>query len=98
VGVKFGQYHHNPFFAAGFHALKKGMTDAHRQFPNTTIDIKHVLGDDDLVAVHSNVVMTPGEQGVAVVHLFRFNGDRIVEMWDVGQPIPPDSPNTDGVF
>ena len=90
--------HHNPFFASGFPSLKKGMIDAHMQFPNTTIDIKHVLGDGDLVAVHSNVVMNPGEKGVAVVHLFRFQGGNIVEMWDIGQPVSADSPNADGMF
>jgi hypothetical protein len=38
------------------------------------------------------------ESGVAVVHIFRFNGDRVVELWDVGQTIPADSPNRDGAF
>ncbi len=90
--------HHNPYFQAGFPFLKKGMIEAHTQFPNTTINIQHVLGDDQFVAVHSNVIMTPGEKGVAVVHLFRFWGDKIVEMWDVGQQVLPDSPNADGMF
>ena len=36
--------------------------------------------------------------GGAVVHLFRFQNDLIVEFWDVGQPIPVNSPNENGVF
>jgi hypothetical protein len=28
----------------------------------------------------------------------RFLGDRIVELWDIGQPMQPDSPNRDGMF
>ena len=38
------------------------------------------------------------DPGFAAVHLFRFDGDRIVELWDVGQPVPEESPNENGVF
>src|SRR3989344_4235450 len=87
--------HHNAYFPASFAALKQGMIDAHTQFPNTQLVIKNVLGDGDLVAVHSHVIHKPGDLGVAVMHLFRFQNDKIVEMWDCGQPIQSDSPNTD---
>ena len=90
--------HHNPYFAAGFAALKKGMIENHAQFPNKRLTVHHVLGDGDLVAVHFDVVLSPGGKPIAGMHVFRFEGDKIVEMWDVGQPVPADSPNTDGVF
>jgi hypothetical protein len=32
------------------------------------------------------------------VHLFRFEGDRIAELWDVAQPVPAEILNADGVF
>ncbi|TMI27489.1 nuclear transport factor 2 family protein, partial [Candidatus Bathyarchaeota archaeon] len=76
--------HHNPFFAEGFPALKKAMIENHVQFPNKKLLVKNVLNDGYLVAVHSQIVLRPGEPGVATVHLFRFDGDKIVEMWDVG--------------
>jgi len=90
--------HHNPFFAEGFPALKKAMIENHVQFPNKQLLVKNVLNDGYLVAVHSQIVLRPGEPGVATVHLFRFDGDKIVEMWDVGQPVPRDCPNHDGAF
>jgi len=90
--------HHNPFFAEGFPALKKAMIENHVQFPNKQLLVKHVLSDGDLVAVHSQIVLRPGEPSIATVHLFRFGGDKVVEMWDVGQPVPADSPNQDGAF
>ena len=34
----------------------------------------------------------------AVAHFFRFEGDRIVELRDVGQEVPADSPNNNGMF
>ncbi len=86
------------FFPAGFPALRKAMNENHVQFPNKQLTVKNVLGDGDLVAVHSHIVLQPGEIGMATVHLFRFRGDKIVEMWDCGQPVPADSPNKDGVF
>jgi predicted SnoaL-like aldol condensation-catalyzing enzyme len=90
--------HHSPFFPAGFPALEKAMIENQAQFPSKQLTVRNVLGDDDLVAVHSHIVLRPGEAGVAAVHLFRFQGDRIVEMWDCGQPVPADSTNKDGMF
>jgi len=90
--------HHNPYFPAGFPALKQGMIDNHLQFPDQRITVKRVLAEGDHVAVHSHVVLSPGEQGFATLHLFRFEGDKIAELWDLGQPVPADSPNADGMF
>ena len=50
--VDMGGKHHNIFTPAGFVALEKGMMDADTQFPNKKFKIQHVLGDEDLVAVH----------------------------------------------
>jgi predicted SnoaL-like aldol condensation-catalyzing enzyme len=90
--------HHNVFFPAGFPALQKAMEENHIQFPDKRLTIKSVLGDDDFVAVHSNVAMKPDDIGLVTVHIFRFSNDKIAEMWDCGQAIPKDSPNADGAF
>jgi predicted SnoaL-like aldol condensation-catalyzing enzyme len=90
--------HHNPYFPAGFPALRQGMLENHAQFPQERIDIRHVVGEGNLVAVHSQVTHTPGEPGFATLHLFRFEAGKIVELWDFGQPVPADSPNQDGMF
>ena len=90
--------HHNPFFPAGFPALRAAMIENHSMFPNKQITIKNILEDGDMVAVHSHIVLRSEEAGIAAVHLFRFHDGKIVEMWDCGQPLPPDSPNTDGMF
>jgi predicted SnoaL-like aldol condensation-catalyzing enzyme len=90
--------HHNPFFPAGFPALKKAMIENHVQFPNKQLAVKHVLGEGDVVAVHSHIVLHSGDPGIAAVHVFRFHEYKIVEMWDVGQPVPAATPNKDGAF
>ena len=90
--------HHNAYFPAGFPALKKAMQDDQNQHPDKRLDVQNVLGDGELVAVHSHLIITQDQAEMSVVHLFRFTGDKIVEMWDVGQSIPADSPNKDGAF
>jgi predicted SnoaL-like aldol condensation-catalyzing enzyme len=90
--------HHNVYFSAEFASLKQGMIDSHGQFPNKRLMVKNVLGEGDFVVVHSSIVMKPGEPGMMVVHIFRFEEGRIIEMWDIGQVIPIDSPNRLGAF
>ncbi len=90
--------HHNAFFAAGFAALRGAMMENHAQFPYKRMTVKNVLSEGDLVAVHSHIVPRDGEPGLIAIHLFRFDGGRIAEMWDCGQVIPVESPNRDGAF
>lgn len=96
--VHAGARHHNPYFAAGMPALLDAIAAAAAAAPERTVDVKRVIADGEYVVVHSHVRHRPGEPGAAVVHLFRFDGDRIAEWWDVGQAIPAENPNTDGMF
>jgi predicted SnoaL-like aldol condensation-catalyzing enzyme len=55
--------------------------------------------DGDTVITHSLVTrQDPQAPDIAVVHIFRFEHDRIAELWDLGQPISKDSPNENGMF
>ena len=93
-----GFRHHNPFFPGTAEALMAAMEENARQHPEKTIEIRRLLEEDDQVCVLSLVRMKPGDRGVAVVHIFRFEHDRIVELWDVAQPIPDRLPNANGMF
>ncbi len=90
--------HHNPFCPAGLEGLKKGMIENETQFPNKKFTVKHVLGDSDLVSVHSHLVLKPGELELATNHILRFENGKIIEFWDLAIPIPKDLPNKDGMF
>ena len=90
--------HHNPYFAGDAESLKAGMAQAANQFPRTRLEVQRVLETDDLVAVHSRVQHSPETSAIAVVHIFRFENERIVELWDVGMEVPKDSPNQNGMF
>ncbi len=93
-----GFRHHNPFFKGDAQSLQAGMEENEARFPNKLLEVQRALGEGDLVAVHSRVILKPGELEVAVVHIFRFQGERIVELWDIGQPVPQDSANEHGMF
>jgi predicted SnoaL-like aldol condensation-catalyzing enzyme len=93
-----GFRHHNPYFRGDAETVMQAMDENAKQNPHKILEIKHALEDGDLVAVHSHIRQQPSDRGAAVVHIFRFEDDRIVELWDVGQPVPESSPNEYGMF
>ncbi|MEH7113291.1 nuclear transport factor 2 family protein [Neobacillus niacini] len=90
--------HHNPFFPGDPESLMLAMEEDANQNPHKVLEVKHVIGEGDMVAVHSHVKQNQDDLGIAVVHIFRFHNDLIVELWDVGQRIPENSPNENGAF
>ena len=90
--------HHNAFFKGDGASLFKGMDDNARQFPQKTLTVMQALQDGDRVATLCRVQHAPGRPEFAVVHVFRFEGERIAELWDVAQEIPQESPNVNGSF
>jgi len=93
-----GFVHHNPWFAADRAALAAGMAASARDEPNKSFAVQRVIGDGELIAVHSRLERMQAGKVYAVVHILRFAGDRIVELWDVAQEAPQESPNTLGMF
>lgn len=90
--------HHNPFFRGDAHSLMLAMEENAAKNPHKVLEVKRAIEEGDIVAVHSHVKQNQEDLGGAVVHIFRFHNDQIVEFWDVGQPIPDDSPNENGMF
>lgn len=96
VGAEFK--HHNPFFEGSAESLMAGMEENARQNPDKVLEVKRAIAEGDFVAVHSHVRQKPGDLGAAVVHIFRFQNGRIVELWDLGQPLQENSQNQYGMF
>lgn len=93
-----GLRHHNPYFKGDAESLMAAMEENNVQSPNKVLEVQRTLEDGELVAVHSRIRQSPDDLGGAVVHLFRFEGDRVVELWDVFQQAVKDSPNANGAF
>ncbi|WP_198530472.1 nuclear transport factor 2 family protein [Bacillus sp. LL01] len=90
--------HHNPYFKGDAESLMVAMEENAVETPTKTLEVKHAIADGNTVAVHSHIKQNPEDRGAAVIHIFRFEGEKVVEMWDVGQAIPEDSPNENGMF
>jgi predicted SnoaL-like aldol condensation-catalyzing enzyme len=91
--------HHNQYFKGDRQSLLTAMQEASKTTPNKSIEIKHVYEDGDTVITQSLVTRQEADAPtIAVVHIFRFEQDRVAELWDVGQPIAADSPNENGMF
>ncbi|WP_456273682.1 nuclear transport factor 2 family protein [Bacillus sp. AK031] len=93
-----GFIHHNPYFRGDAESLMAAMEENAEENPGKIFEVKRAIEEGETVAVHSHVKQHPEDIGAVVVHIFRFADDRIVELWDVGQPIPEDSPNENGIF
>jgi predicted SnoaL-like aldol condensation-catalyzing enzyme len=90
--------HHNPHFAGDAAALKAGMLENAARFPDMAFEVQRAIADGDLVAVHSRARMQPGAPDIALAHILRFDGERIAEMWDIGQVQPDPMANEHGMF
>lgn len=90
--------HHNAWFPGDRESLLRGMEQSAQAEPNKSFTVKQVIADGDRVAVFSHLRREQADVDMAVVHILRFQNGKIVELWDVGQVIPKDSPNGLGVF
>ena len=90
--------HHNPYFPGNADSLKQAMKENDGMSPNKTLEVKQTIEEGENVMVYSHIKQKVEDLGAAVVHIFRFHEGKIVEMWDVGQPVPEDSPNENGMF
>ncbi len=94
-----GYKQHNPLAADGPEGLKAFIAFIKDKFPNNKSEFKRVFADGDYVIVHVHAVREPGTRGNAIIDIFRLDGKgKIVEHWDVVQPIPEKSANENGMF
>jgi len=93
-----GFRHHNPYFRGDAQSLCDAMQANAAQNPDKVLQVQRTLQDGQEVAVFSRVDLRPGGPTIAVVHIFRFEGDRIAELWDIGQPVLEGGANENGMF
>lgn len=90
--------HHNPHFAQDRQSLLDAMAQSAATEPDKSFEVIRALEEADTVAVHSRLTRAGADARYAVVHILRFSGGKIVEMWDVVQETPVESPNAIGMF
>jgi len=89
---------HNPGAPDGPEGLKAFLGFLKERFPQSRSEIKRVFADGDYVILHVHAVREPGTRGSAIVDIFKLEGGKIVEHWDVVQPIPDKAANNNGMF
>lgn len=93
-----GYIQHNPMAATGRDAAIAFLEPFFADNPGISYSIKRIIADGDLVAVHSHGKFAEGDRGVAVVDILRVEGCKVMEHWDVVQPVPETSANENGMF
>jgi predicted SnoaL-like aldol condensation-catalyzing enzyme len=89
---------HNPGAPDGIEGFKAFIAQRKEKFPKAKNEIKRSFADGDYVILHVHSVREPGERGVAIVDIFRLEDGKIVEHWDVVQPVPEKTANSNGMF
>lgn len=100
ASVHFGPRYtqHNPNAGDGPEGFKNFLAFLREKFPESRSEIKRVFVDGDYVILHVHAVRAPGERGVAIIDIFKLENGKIVEHWDVAQPIPEKAANANGMF
>ena len=89
---------HNPNAPDGPEGLKTFLQFLKEKFPNSRSEIKRVFADGDYVILHVHAIREPGTRGNAIIDIFKLENGKIVEHWDVVQPIPEKAANSNGMF
>lgn len=89
---------HNPGAADGVDGFKAYVEQYRKKFPEARSEIKRVLADGDYVILHVHARPEPGDRGLAIVDIFKLDHGKIVEHWDVIQPVSEKPANSNGMF
>lgn len=96
VGGSYRQ--HNPNAADGALAFIDFVRDFAKKYPGLHVNIKRMIAEGDLVVTHVHIKTSKEDRGVAAIDIFRLENGKIVEHWDVVQPVPEKSANTNTMF
>jgi len=90
---------HNPQAPDGSEAFIQLVMGFVEQFPQSSLDIKRAVAEGYLVVTHSLLKTSPEDRGTAAAdYFFRLEDGKIVEHWDVLQPVPESAANDHPMF
>src|SRR5687767_15156943 len=85
----------SPRWVRGVRRVRGGFR---RAVPQMSLDIKRAVAEGDLVVTHSLLKTSPEDRGTAAADFFRLEDGKIVEHWDVLQPVPETAANDHPMF
>jgi predicted SnoaL-like aldol condensation-catalyzing enzyme len=90
---------HNPLIEDEMEGVRKFAAGIMATHPDAHCEIKRVFADGDYVILHSHWHgLSDDPRGEAVVDIFRLENGKMVEHWDVIQPIPDTAANNNTMF
>ena len=89
---------HNPQVPNGAAAFYGYFEGFYKEHPKANVKIYRVLADGDLVVLHLHSKIDDKDLGRAIVDIFRLENGKIVEHFDVAQPVPAKTANGNTMF
>ncbi len=89
---------HNPSIPNGTAPDIAFLTEKFKNNPGSTNEVKRAVAEEDLVVLHVLSRLNPADRGRAIVDIFRVKDNKIVEHWDVIQPVPAETVSGNPMF
>jgi predicted SnoaL-like aldol condensation-catalyzing enzyme len=96
MGTEYRQ--HAPYATDGHAGIAEWVRKFKEGFPQHHYEVKKVIAEGDLVVLHLHGKSGPHPHGESVVDIFRIQDGKVVEHWDVIQPIPEHADNANTMF
>ena len=89
---------HSPEVVDGADGFIQFISEMQKKHPKLKVAISKALADDDLVALHAHLTREADDPGLAIAELFRLKNGKIIEHWDVVQPVPEKTASGNSMF
>ncbi len=88
---------HNPGIPDGRQAAIDALKPMFSR-PGAHFEVKHIIVDGNMAVIHLFGRGDPATRGAAVADIYRLKNGKIVEHWDILQPMPEKSANPHPMF
>jgi predicted SnoaL-like aldol condensation-catalyzing enzyme len=89
---------HAPYAADGHAGVAEWVRKFKEAFPQHHYEVKKIIAEGDLVMLHLHGKNGLHLYGESVVDIFRIENGKVVEHWDIIQPIPESADNANSMF
>jgi predicted SnoaL-like aldol condensation-catalyzing enzyme len=89
---------HNPHAPDGPDGVVAFANSYIKANPQLSMEFKRIIAEGEYVVIHSHQKRDPKDVGDAVVDIFRVQDGKLVEHWDVLQPVPAQASNRNTMF